>query len=84
MSEKVATKLTKHGDLRIDNYYWLKDNTNEKVLNHLKLENDYSKAMMKDTLELQEKLYTEMKSTYFRKIICDSPRWITSSYLFCL
>ena len=62
IAEKIPTKLKKHGDVRIDDYFWLREKTSEKVLSHLKLENEYTKAMMKDTLDLQEKLYTEMKS----------------------
>lgn len=60
-AEKIPTKLKKHGDTRIDNYFWMKDKTNEKVLNHLKAENAYTEEVMKDTKDLQGKLYEEMK-----------------------
>lgn len=61
IAEKIPTKLKKHGDTRIDNYFWMKDKTNEKVINHLKAENAYTEEVMKDTKDLQAKLYEEMK-----------------------
>ena len=61
IAEKIPTKLKKHGDTRIDNYYWMKDKTNPKVINHLKAENAYTEEMMKDTKDLQAKLFEEMK-----------------------
>ena len=41
---KDPYKLNQHGDERIDNYYWLRDDTrtDEKVLNYLKDENSYT------------------------------------------
>ena len=49
LAEKIPTMLKKHGDTRIDNYFWMKEKTNEKVLNHLKAENAYTEEVMKDT-----------------------------------
>ena len=41
---KDPYKLSQHGDERVDNYYWLRDDTrtDEKVLNYLKDENSYA------------------------------------------
>jgi len=41
---KDPYKLNQHGDERVDNYYWLRDDTrtDEKVLNYLKDENSYA------------------------------------------
>ena len=61
-ADKKPTKLKKHGDTRIDNYFWMKDKTNPKVINHLKAENAYTEAIMKDSLDLQAKLFEEMKA----------------------
>lgn len=60
IAEKIPTKLKKHGDTRIDNYFWMRQK-NEKVINHLKAENAYTEEVMKDTKDLQAKLYEEMK-----------------------
>ncbi len=61
IAEKIPTKLKKHGDTRIDNYFWMKDKKNPKVIDHLKAENAYTEALMSDTKDLQAKLYEEMK-----------------------
>lgn len=61
IAEKIPTKLKKHADTRVDNYYWMRDKKNEKVINHLKAENAFTEEVMKDTKDLQAKLYEEMK-----------------------
>ncbi|GIL17600.1 MAG: oligopeptidase B [Oligoflexia bacterium] len=62
----VATKIPHehkhHGDVRVDNYYWMKNRDSEPVLTHLKAENNYTQSVMQDTEDLQEKLYQEMRS----------------------
>ncbi|MCK4234791.1 S9 family peptidase [candidate division WOR-3 bacterium] len=49
-----------HGDVRLDNYYWLRNRLSSKVIDYLKAENKYTEAMMKHTEEFQEKLYREL------------------------
>jgi oligopeptidase B len=51
---------TLHGDIRVDNYYWLRDRANPEVKKYLGAENAYTEAMMKPTVALQETLYNEM------------------------
>lgn len=58
--EKIKKELTIHQHTRIDNYYWLNQRDNPKVIEYLKAENDYLKAVMKHTEPLQEKLYNEI------------------------
>jgi oligopeptidase B len=53
---------TIHGDIRMDDYDWLKERNNPLVTKYLKAENDYTEAMMKHTQPLQDKLYEEMIS----------------------
>lgn len=54
-------KLEKHGDVRIDNYYWLRNYPEDPaVLKYLQAENDYTQARMADTKPLQERLYQEL------------------------
>ncbi|MBC7428201.1 MAG: S9 family peptidase, partial [Bacteriovorax sp.] len=62
IAEKIPTKLKKHGDVRVDNYFWMKDKKNEKVLNYLKAENTYREEILGGTKDLQDKLYKEMRS----------------------
>lgn len=59
-AEKIPKGLTIHGDTRIDNYYWLNQRDNTKVIDYLKAENDYKNTVMKHTEKLQEKLYKEI------------------------
>ena len=55
-------KLEKHNDVRVDEYYWLKERTNPEVINYLKSENNYLIKSLKPTEKLQKKLFSEMKS----------------------
>jgi oligopeptidase B len=51
-----------HGRERVDDYYWLRDDTrtNPEVLAYLAAENAYTKAVLAPTEPLQEKLYSEL------------------------
>ncbi len=60
-ARKIETKLEIHGDLRIDNYFWLRDRENPEVLEYLKRENDYNEEMTAHTKTFQEQLFEEMK-----------------------
>ncbi len=61
-AKKIPHDVTVHNDLRIDNYFWLRDRNNPDVIDYLEKENAYTEAMMKSTVGLQEKIYQEMKS----------------------
>jgi oligopeptidase B len=61
-AEKVKKELTIHGDTRVDQYYWLNERGNSKVIEYLEAENAYTDALMKHTDAFQEKLYDEMVS----------------------
>lgn len=65
--EKKAFELKAHGDIRIDNYYWLNDYfkngpDSTKVVDYLKAENSYLDTMMSGLKPFREKLYEEMKA----------------------
>ena len=62
VAKKVPVSLEKHGDVRIDNYYWMKDRENQEVLDHLNAENAYYQKMTAHTKALQDELFQEMKS----------------------
>jgi len=61
-ANKIEKKLIKHGDLRIDNYYWLNDRENPDVIDYLKDENAYLDSMLSHTKGFQDSLFDEMKS----------------------
>ncbi len=62
VAKKVAKVDTLHGDVRVDNYFWLRDEerSNTEVIDYLKSENAYTDAVVKPTEALQETLYNEM------------------------
>ena len=62
IAKKIPTELTKHGDVRIDNYFWLNERENKDVLAYLEKENEYYKALTAHTRGLQKTLYREMKA----------------------
>ena len=62
VAEKRPHELEMHGDVRIDDYYWLRERTNPEVLAYLEAENAYSSAVMAKTEALQEKLFEELKN----------------------
>ena len=57
-----AKKLEKHGDVRIDNYYWLNERENPEVIDYLNKENKYYEEMAAHTKQFREDLFEEMKS----------------------
>ncbi|NLP57929.1 S9 family peptidase [Lutibacter sp. B1] len=61
-AEKVEMKLEKHGDVRIDNYYWLNKREDQKVIDYLEAENNYYDTITADTKQFQEDLFEEMKA----------------------
>ena len=59
-ADKIPKKLIIQDHTRIDNYYWLNERENPKVLAYLEAENSYRDAIMKPTEMLQKKLYQEI------------------------
>jgi oligopeptidase B len=62
IAEKKPHRLSMHGDIRVDDYYWLRDDKREDpaVLDYLAQENTYGEAMMSGHEELRHQLFTEM------------------------
>ena len=52
--------LQKHGDTRIDPYYWLRQRANPEVVAHLEAENEYADVVMAPSNGLQEEIYQEI------------------------
>ena len=58
---RIVAKIdTLHGDVRTDNYFWIRNKTDPQVIDYLNAENAYTAAKMKHTEALQQKLYDEM------------------------
>lgn len=61
-AEKRPYPMTMHGDTRVDDYYWLRDDerSDPQVLAYLQAENAYTDAMLQPQQALREALYQEM------------------------
>src|SRR5258707_7894761 len=53
--------VSKHGDKRTDNYYWLKNREDTAVINYLTSENNYRDTMMAHVQAFKDSLFEEMK-----------------------
>ena len=62
IAEKIEKKLSIHGDTRIDEYYWLNQRGDKKVIDYLNAENSYRDLYMKDYKGLEKELFQEIKS----------------------
>jgi oligopeptidase B len=60
MAERRAHVDTLHGDIRSDDYFWLRTKSDPAVRAYLEAENAYAEAMLAHTRPLQETLYNEM------------------------
>ncbi|MGQ0640907.1 MAG: S9 family peptidase [Gemmatimonadaceae bacterium] len=49
-----------HGDVRVDNYFYMRDRTHPGVIPYLEAENAYTDALTKHTAKLQEDIYQEI------------------------
>ncbi|MBA6155188.1 S9 family peptidase [Tenacibaculum sp. S7007] len=72
VAEKQPITLEKHGDVRTDNYFWMrltdkqknakeKDEQTQKVYDYLNAENTFYDEMTAETKDFQEQLFQEMK-----------------------
>ena len=62
VAERVPHPVTMHGDTRPDDYYWMKDKQDPRVLRYLEAENAYTDSMTAGSKPLQDALYAEMLS----------------------
>ena len=61
-AEKINKIMTMHNHERIDEFYWLNERGNPKVIDYLNSENDYRNSYMEDYKGLENKLFEEIKS----------------------
>lgn len=61
VAKKISKTLEKHGDKRVDDYFWLNDRENAEVIDYLNQENEYYEQMTAPTKNLQKELFEEMK-----------------------
>ena len=61
-AEKTNKIITAHNHERIDEFYWLNERGNPKVIDYLNSENDYRNSYMEDYKGLENELFEEIKS----------------------
>ncbi|HXV90026.1 MAG TPA: S9 family peptidase [Gemmatimonadales bacterium] len=54
-------RLEAHGDVRVDEYYWLNQRDDPEVIRYLEAENAWTEAVMAHTRPLQDSLFDEIK-----------------------
>jgi oligopeptidase B len=62
VAKKIPHQLEIHGDVRVDNYFWMKDREHPEVINYLNAENQYCDSKMAHTKKFQDDLFEEMKA----------------------
>jgi oligopeptidase B len=62
VADKLPTQLIMHGQTRIDEYYWLRERENQKVIDYLNAENAYTESVVKPLDPFVEQLTEETKA----------------------
>ena len=62
--KKIPYKLEAHGDIRIDNYYWMRDDSRSdpELISYLESENEYFKKWRNDRINYQDEIFNELKN----------------------
>ncbi|XP_065868634.1 uncharacterized protein [Euphorbia lathyris] len=63
VAKKVDHVMELFGDVRIDQHYWLRDDSrsNPEILSHLHEENDYTDFVMSGTKQFEQQLFSEIR-----------------------
>ncbi len=61
-AKKPKRLVSAHGDVRIDDYYWLNERDNPEVRAYLEAENRYADSVLAPVAALQQRLFEEMKA----------------------
>ena len=59
-AQKVPKELSLHGEIRVDDYFWLREKTSPEVIDYLNAENAYTDAVMKPLKPFEDALYREI------------------------
>ena len=62
--KKIPFNLEAHGDIRIDDYYWMRDDTRSdpELISYLESENDYFQNWRDSNIDYESSIYKELKS----------------------
>ena len=61
VAEQRPITLQKHGDTRVDPYFWLRNRDDKDVIAYLEAENEYYRQQMAPLATLREQLFQEIK-----------------------
>jgi oligopeptidase B len=82
IADRVPRVDTMHGDVRIDEYFFMRDRSDALVLSYLESENAYTDALTRHTETLQEEIYKEIvgriKQTDLSVPVWRAPYWYYS------
>ena len=69
--KKIPIVFTDHGIERVDNYYWMRDDTRSdiEVINYLKSENDYANKWFSSMQDNKSKIVDSLKIIQILRII---------------
>ena len=61
--KKIPYELESHGDVRIDNYYWMRDDSRSdpELISYLESENEYFKEWRTQHIDYQSEIFNELK-----------------------
>lgn len=62
VAAKRPKRIAAQGDVRLDDYFWLRERENPAVRAYVEAENAYTQAVMAHTTPLQASLYRELRS----------------------
>lgn len=86
VAKKVPHKMEAHGVTRTDDYYWMRDDsrTDDAILAHLELENNYLETVLAPLKSNREALYEELVSRIEKDDstvpVLDNGYWYYTSY----
>jgi len=60
VAQKIPKTDTLHNDVRVDDYFWLRDRNDQAVIEYLNAENTFTEKVMQHTEAFQDTLYKEM------------------------
>src|SRR6478672_8136268 len=60
VARRVPKELSLHGEIRVDDYFWLREKTSPEVIGYLNAENAYTDGVMRPLKPFEDALYREM------------------------
>jgi len=64
MVKKIPARLEIHGQVRVDDYYWLRERDNPDVIRHLNEQNEHAAKETAPVRGFEEKLFEEIKARF--------------------